>query len=183
MISVLQLFVDCITLGLCILIRKINHKQRYSCLTLFLNTMSGKVYEKRIQLETCSPLLLVTAFEADAFPTVELAMTYDNEWDKENVKVPCMIWRMWNRYFTDCFHELMEVARNLILDGAEWFELFHDTLCGYARSAWDLMSEEVLVEANRTENAFRDTFRFFVASLVDETAHRIFLDYLRSTLL
>ena len=39
----------------------------------------------------------------------------------------------------------MEVARRLTLDGAEWFEFYHDTR-GQARSAWDLMSEKVLVE-------------------------------------
>jgi hypothetical protein len=73
----------------------------------------------------------------------------------------------------------MEAARKLTLDGAEWFEFYRDTLRGHARSAWDLVSEEV-VEADR-ENTFRDTFTSFVASLVDETAYRTLLDYLHST--
>jgi hypothetical protein len=37
-----------------------------------------KSIEKRAQLETRSPLTLVTTLEVDDIPTVELAMTYDD---------------------------------------------------------------------------------------------------------
>ncbi len=129
-------------------------------------------------METCSPLLFVTALEVDEFPTVELLITsYDNG-KKKKVKVPTHDLENVEQvlYY---FHEFTETARKLTLDGAEWFEFYRDILRGHARSAWDLVSEEV-VEADR-ENTFRDTFRSFVASLVDETAYRTLLDYLHST--
>ena len=50
--------------------------------------MSGrKVYEKRIKLKRRSPMLLVTALQADAFPKVELVMTYDKNGTKKKMKL------------------------------------------------------------------------------------------------
>jgi hypothetical protein len=140
--------------------------------------MSGKVYEKRAQLETRSPLTLVTTLEVDDIPTVELAMTYDDG-TKKKVKVPTHELESVEQVFY-CFHEFLEAARKLSLDGAEWFEFYRDTLRGHARSAWDLLSN-VIDEADRTEATFRTTFRAFVATIVDETAHRTLLEYLRAT--
>ena len=140
--------------------------------------MSGKVYEKRAQLETRSPLTLVTTLEVDDIPTVELAMTYDDG-TKKKVKVPTHELESVEQVLY-CFHEFLEAARKLSLDGAEWFEFYRDTLRGHARSAWDLLSN-VVDEADRTEAAFRTTFRAFVATIVDETAHRTLLEYLRAT--
>ena len=57
-----------------------------------------------------------------------------------------------------------------MLDGAEWFEFYHDTLHGHARLAWDLLLSEVN-EGNRTEETFCMTLRAFVATIVNETAH------------
>lgn len=74
----------------------------------------------------------------------------------------------------------MEAARKLALDGTEWFKFYRDTLRGHARSAWDLLSTEVN-EVDRTEETFRTTFRTFVATIVDETAHRTLMEYLRAT--
>ena len=80
-----------------------------------------------------------------------------------------------------CFHEFfLEAARKLTLDGAEWFEFYHDTLRGHARLAWDLLSTDVN-EDNRTEVTFRATFRAFVGTIVDETVHRTLMEYLRAT--
>jgi hypothetical protein len=140
--------------------------------------MSGKVYKKRAQLETRSPLTLVTTLEVDDIPTVELAMTYDDG-TKKKVKVPTHELESVEQVFY-CFHEFLEAARKLSLDGAEWFEFYRDTLRGHARSAWDLLSN-VIDEADRTEATFRTTFRAFVATIVDETAHRTLLEYLRAT--
>ena len=53
---------------------------------LFLYTIIGKVYEKRIKLDRRSPMLLVTALQADAFPKVELVMTYDKNGTKKKMK-------------------------------------------------------------------------------------------------
>ena len=100
--------------------------------------MSGKVYEKRAQLETRSPLTLVTTLEVDDIPTVELAMTYDDG-SKKKVKVPTHDLKSVEQVVFYCFHEFLEVAKKLALDGAEWFDFYRDTtLCGHARSAWDL---------------------------------------------
>ena len=140
--------------------------------------MSGKVYEKRAQLETRSPLTLVTTLEVDDIPTVELAMTYDDG-SKKKVKVPTHDLESVEQVFY-CFHEFLEAARKLALDGTEWFEFYRDTLRGHARSAWDLLSTEVN-EVDRTEETFRTTFRTFVATIVDETAHRTLMEYLRAT--
>ena len=140
--------------------------------------MSGKVYEKRAQLETRSPLTLVTTLEVDDIPTVELAMTYDDG-SKKKVKVPTHDLESVEQVFY-CFHEFLEAAKKLALDGAEWFEFYRDTLRGHTRSAWDLLSNDVN-EGIRTEETFRTTFRVFVATIVDETAHRTLLEYLRAT--
>ena len=140
--------------------------------------MSGKVYEKRAQLETRSPLTLVTTLEVDDIPTVELAMTYDDG-SKKKVKVPTHDLESVEQVFY-CFHEFLEAAKKLALDGAEWFEFYRDTLRGHARSAWDLLSSDVN-EGIRTEETFRTTFRAFVATIVDETAHRTLMEYLRAT--
>jgi hypothetical protein len=123
--------------------------------------MSGKVYEKRAQLETRSPLTLVTTLEVDDIPTVELAMTYDDG-TKKKVKVPTHELESVEQVFY-CFHEFLEAARKLSLDGAEWFEFYRDTLRGHARSAWDLLSNAI-DEVDRTEATFRTTFRAFVAT-------------------
>jgi hypothetical protein len=53
-----------------------------------------------------------------------------------------------------CFHEFLEAARKLALNGTEWFEFYRDTLRGHVRSAWDLLSTEVN-EVDRTEDNFR----------------------------
>ena len=140
--------------------------------------MSGKVYEKRAQLETRSPLTLVTTLEVDDIPTVELAMTYDDG-TKKKVKVPTHELESVEQVFY-CFHEFLEAARKLSLDGAEWFEFYRDTLRGHARSAWDLLSSAIN-DVDRTEATFRTTFRAFVATIVDETAHRTLMEYMRAT--
>ena len=98
--------------------------------------MSGKVYEKRAQLETRSPLTLVTTLEVDDIPTVELAMTYDDG-SKKKVTVPTHDLESVEQVVFYCFHEFLEVAKKLALDRAEqWFEFYHDTLCGHARLAF-----------------------------------------------
>ena len=140
--------------------------------------MSGKVYEKRVQLETRSPLTLVTTLEVDDIPTVELAMSYDDG-SKKKVKVPTHDMNSVEQVLY-CFHEFKEAAKKLSFEGVEWFEFYRDTLRGHARSAWDLLSIDI-PEENRTEDAFRGTFRAFVATIVDETAHRTLMEYLRST--
>ena len=71
--------------------------------------MSGKIYEKRAQLETRSPLTLVTTLEVDDIPTVELAMTYDDG-SKEKVKVPTHDLESVEQVLY-CFHEFLEAAR------------------------------------------------------------------------
>jgi hypothetical protein len=63
----------------------------------------SKVYEKRAQLETRSPLILVTTLEVDDIPTVELAMTYDDG-SKTKVKVPTHDLESVEQVFK-CFHE------------------------------------------------------------------------------
>ena len=97
--------------------------------------MSGKVYEKRAQLETGSPLTLVTTSEVDTIQTVESAMTYDDG-SKKKVKVPTHDLESVKQVFY-CVHESLEAAKKLALDRAEqWFEFYHDTLCGHARLAF-----------------------------------------------
>ena len=136
--------------------------------------MSGKVYEKRAQLETRSPLTLVTTSEeVDTIQTVESAIRYDYG-SKKKVKVPTHDLESVKQVFY-CFHEFLEAAKKLALDGAEWFEFYRDTLRGHARSAWDLLKSDVN-EGIRTEETFRTTFRAFVATVVDKMAHRTLMD-------
>jgi hypothetical protein len=71
-------------------------------------------------------------------------------------------------------------VRKLALDGTEWFEFYRNNLRRHARSAWDLLSTEVN-EDDRTEKTFRTTFRAFVTTIVDETAHRTLMEYLHAT--
>lgn len=51
---------------------------------------------------------------------------------------------------------------------------------GHARTAWDLIAATVAAR-QRNEQQFRTTFRAFVSTIVDETAHRLLMEYLRST--
>ena len=78
--------------------------------------MSGKVYEKRAQLETRSPLTLVTTLEVDDIQTVELAMTYDDG-SKKKVKVPTHDLESVEQVFY-CFHEFLERSSEEV--GAGW---------------------------------------------------------------
>ena len=105
-------------------------------------------------------------------------MTYDDGL-KKKVKVPTHDLESVEQVLY-CFHEFLEAARKLALEGAEWFEFYRDTVRGHARSAWDLLSTEVN-EDNRTEDIFRTTFRAFVATIVDESAHCTLMEYLRAT--
>ncbi len=81
-----------------------------------------------------APLTLVTTLEVDDIPTVKLAMTYDNG-TKKKVKVPTHELESVEQVFY-CFHEFLEAARKLSLDGAECFKFYRDTFRGHARSAW-----------------------------------------------
>lgn len=140
--------------------------------------MSGQLYERRAQLETRSPLTLLTTIEIDDIPTADLSMNYDDG-TKKKVKVPTHDLESVELVLY-CFHEFMEAARKLFIDNAEWFEYYRDTLRGHARTAWDLLANEVDMN-RRNEVTFRNTFRSYIATIVDETAHRSLMEYLRST--
>ena len=140
--------------------------------------MSGQLYERRAQLESRAPLTLVTTLEIDDIPTVELTMHYEDG-SKRKVKVPTHDMESLEQVFY-CFHEFLEAARKLQLDGGEWFDYYRDTLRGHARTAWDLIAT-VVPNADRNEDQFRTAFRTFVSTIVDETAHRLLMEYLRST--
>ena len=140
--------------------------------------MSGQVYERRAQLESRAPLTLVTTLEIDDIPTVELTMVFEDG-QKKKVKVPTHDLESIEQVFY-CFHEFLEAARKLQLDGAEWFDYYRDTLRGHARTAWDLIATAVL-DDDRNEARFRTAFRSFVTTIVDETAHRLLMEYLRAT--
>jgi len=137
------------------------------------------LYERRAQLESRAPLTLVTTLEVEEIPTVELVMNYDDSTIKK-VKVPTHDLESLEQVLY-CYYEFLEAARKLRLEGDEWFEFYRDTLRGHARTAWDVITDGVPARDDRNERTFKVAFRLFVTTIVDETAHRSLLEYLRTT--
>jgi hypothetical protein len=136
------------------------------------------LYERRAQLESRAPLTLVTTLEIDEIPTAELMITFDDTTFKK-VMVPTHDLESLEQVLY-CYHEFLEAARKLNLDNAEWFDYYRDTLRGHARIAWDVLANATLPR-NRNERTFKATFRLFITTIVDETAYRSLMEYLRTT--
>jgi hypothetical protein len=92
--------------------------------------MSGPLYERRAQLESRAPLTLVTALVIDEIPTAKLMITFDDTTFKK-VMVPTHNLECLEQVLY-CYHEFLEAARKLNLDGAEWFDYYRNMLCGHA---------------------------------------------------
>ena len=118
--------------------------------------MSGQIYERRAQLESRAPLNLVTTLEIDDIPMVELTMNFDDG-QKKKVKVPTHNLERLEQVFY-CFHEFLEAARKLQLDGLEWFDFYWDTLRGHVHTAWDLIVTTTILERDRNEQVSEQHF-------------------------
>ena len=136
--------------------------------------MSGTLYERRTQLESSrAPLTLITTLEIDEIPTAELMIPIDDTTFKK-VMVPTHDLESLEQLLY-CYHDvvLLEAARKLNLDNAEWFDYYRDTLRGHAQITLDVFAN-TLIPRNRNERTFRATFEVFTTTIVDksDTGHQ-----------
>jgi hypothetical protein len=54
-------------------------------------------------------------------------------------------------------------------------------LRGHAKTAWDVITNALPTRQDCNERTFRAPFRLFITTIVDETAHRSLMEYLRTT--
>ena len=124
-------------------------------------------------------MTLVTSLEVDDIPTTELLVNYDDS-TKKKVKVPTPDLDSLEQVLY-CYDEFLEAARKLRLEGDEWFEIYRDKLRSHAQTALEVITNALPARQDRNERTFRATFGLFITLIVDETAHRSLMDYVRTT--